>query len=133
MAPRRTRLPGQVPDEVREERRARLMQLQQNISAQRLQRKVGTVQRVLIDEVGPTVATGRTTADAPEIDGIVEIRQRADESSPPETLPTFASRPLPNTICAERSHDSGTRFTRRSAPVRRASKCCWVRSLWNSI
>ena len=49
------------------------MQLQQQISAQRLQRKVGTVQRVLIDEVGPTVATGRTSADAPEIDGIVEI------------------------------------------------------------
>ncbi len=66
-------LPGQLPDEVREERRARFMQLQQQISAQRLQRKVGTVQRVLIDEVGPTVATGRTAADAPEIDGIVEI------------------------------------------------------------
>ena len=66
-------LPGQLPDEVREERRGRLMQLQQQISAQRLQRKVGTVQSVLIDEVGKTVATGRTAADAPEIDGIVEI------------------------------------------------------------
>jgi ribosomal protein S12 methylthiotransferase len=66
-------LPDHVPDEVREERRARLMQLQQQISAQRLQRKVGTVQRVLIDEVGQAVATGRTAADAPEIDGIVEI------------------------------------------------------------
>ena len=66
-------LPDHVPDEVREERRALLMQLQQQISAQRLQRKVGTVVRVLIDEVGPTVATGRTSADAPEIDGIVEI------------------------------------------------------------
>ena len=66
-------LPGQLPDEVREERRARFMELQQLISAQRLQRKIGTVQRVLIDEVGPTVATGRTAADAPEIDGIVEI------------------------------------------------------------
>jgi ribosomal protein S12 methylthiotransferase len=66
-------LPGHLTDGVREERRARLMQLQQQISAQRLQRKVGTVQRVLIDEVGPTVATGRTAADAPEIDGVVEI------------------------------------------------------------
>ena len=66
-------LPDQVPDEVRDERRARLMQLQQQISAQRLQRKVGTVQRVLIDEIGPTVATGRTAADAPEIDGIVQV------------------------------------------------------------
>ena len=43
------------------------------LGRQRLQRKVGTVQRVLIDEVGPSVATGRTMADAPEIDGIVEI------------------------------------------------------------
>ena len=66
-------LPGQVPDPVREERRSRLMQLQQQISAQRLQRKVGTVQRVLIDEVGLALATGRTAADAPEIDGTVEI------------------------------------------------------------
>ena len=66
-------LPGQVPDEVRDERRVRLMQLQQRISAQRLQRKVGSVQRVLIDEVGPKFATGRTAADAPEIDGIVEV------------------------------------------------------------
>ncbi len=66
-------LPDHLPDDVREERRARLMHLQQQISAQRLQRKVGTVQRVLIDEVGPTVATGRTAADAPEIDGVVEI------------------------------------------------------------
>ena len=66
-------LPGQLPDEVREERRARFMELQQQISAQRLQRKVGTVQRVLIDEVGPKVATGRTAADAPEIDGMVKV------------------------------------------------------------
>ena len=66
-------LPDQVPDDIREERRGRMMQLQQQISAQRLQRKVGTVQRVFIDEVGPTVATGRTSADAPEIDGIVEV------------------------------------------------------------
>ncbi len=66
-------LPGLVPDEVREERRARLMLLQQQVSAQRLQRKVGTVQRVLIDEVAPSGAIGRTTADAPEIDGVVFI------------------------------------------------------------
>jgi ribosomal protein S12 methylthiotransferase len=66
-------LPGQVPDEIREERRARLMQHQQSISAQRLQRKVGTVQRVLVDDVGPGTATGRTASDAPEIDGIVHI------------------------------------------------------------
>ena len=66
-------LPGQLPEEVREERRARLMQLQQQISAQRLQLKVGTVQRVLIDQAGPDAAIGRTAADAPEIDGIVQV------------------------------------------------------------
>ena len=47
-------LAGQLPDDVREERRARFMQVQEEISARRLQRKVGTVQRVLLDEVGPT-------------------------------------------------------------------------------
>jgi ribosomal protein S12 methylthiotransferase len=67
-------LPGPLPDEVREERRARFMQLQAQISARRLQRKVGSVQRVIVDEVGPQGATGRTAADAPEIDGVVHIR-----------------------------------------------------------
>jgi ribosomal protein S12 methylthiotransferase len=52
------------------------MQVQEEISARRLARKVGTVQRVLIDEVGPTVALGRTAADAPEIDGVVTVRTR---------------------------------------------------------
>ena len=66
-------LPDQVPENVREQRRARLMHLQQQISAQRLQRRVGTVQRVLIDRVEATAAIGRSTADAPEIDGVVEI------------------------------------------------------------
>ena len=67
-------LDGQLPDEVREERRARFMQVQEEISARRLQRRVGTRQRVLLDEVGPTVALGRTTADAPEIDGVVFVK-----------------------------------------------------------
>jgi ribosomal protein S12 methylthiotransferase len=68
-------LDGAVPDEVREERRARLMEVQQDISAARLQRKLGTRQRVLVDESGPTVAIGRSSADAPEIDGVVFIRK----------------------------------------------------------
>jgi len=67
-------LPGQLPDEVREERRARFMQAQEEISARRLARKVGTVQQVLVDEVGPKGAIGRTAADAPEIDGVVHVR-----------------------------------------------------------
>jgi ribosomal protein S12 methylthiotransferase len=67
-------LPGQLPDEVREERRARFMQVQAQISAQRLARKVGGVQRVLVDEVAPKLAVGRTAGDAPEIDGVVHVR-----------------------------------------------------------
>ena len=69
-------LPGQLADGVREERRARFMQVQEQISARRLACKVGTVQRVLIDQVGPTVSMGRTAADAPEIDGVVTVRTR---------------------------------------------------------
>ncbi len=67
-------LPGMLPDDVREARRARFMEVQQRISAERLARKVGTTQRVLLDEVGPTVAIGRTAADAPEIDGVVYVK-----------------------------------------------------------
>jgi ribosomal protein S12 methylthiotransferase len=67
-------VPGQVPDKVREERRARFMQVQEQISAQRLARKVGSVQRVLVDEVGSKLAVGRSAGDAPEIDGVVHVR-----------------------------------------------------------
>jgi ribosomal protein S12 methylthiotransferase len=67
-------LPGALPDDVREERRARLMQVQAGISARRLRRKIGSVQRVIVDEVGPNGAVGRTAGDAPEIDGLVRIR-----------------------------------------------------------
>ncbi len=70
-------LPGALPDEVREARRARLMQLQAKISAQRLQRKVGSTQQVLIDTVEGTRAVGRSHADAPEIDGVVHVSRAA--------------------------------------------------------
>jgi len=66
-------LPGQLPEEIRNERQARFMKTQEKISRKRLKRKVGSVQRVLIDEVGPSVAIGRSSADAPEIDGKVYI------------------------------------------------------------
>ena len=62
-----------VPEELREERRDRLMAHQQAISAARLLRKVGTTQTVLLDSVQPETAIGRTSADAPEIDGVVQI------------------------------------------------------------
>jgi ribosomal protein S12 methylthiotransferase len=62
-----------VADDVKEERWHRFMQTQQRISARRLKRKVGTRQKVIIDSVGPTVAKGRSMADAPEIDGAVYV------------------------------------------------------------
>ncbi|MBI5131821.1 MAG: 30S ribosomal protein S12 methylthiotransferase RimO [Rhodopseudomonas palustris] len=69
-------LEGQVPDEVKQERWNRLMARQQAISARRLKRKVGTRQQIIIDEIGPTVAKGRSKADAPEIDGSVYLTSR---------------------------------------------------------
>jgi len=65
-----------VADEVKEERWHRFMQAQQKISARRLKRKVGTRQQVIIDETGPTVAKGRSMADAPDIDGAVYVASR---------------------------------------------------------
>jgi ribosomal protein S12 methylthiotransferase len=52
------------------------MALQQEISRTRLARKVGTTQRILIDEVRPTLAIGRSSADAPDIDGVVYVKTR---------------------------------------------------------
>ena len=66
-----------VPEEEREERRARLMQLQEQISARRLARQVGKTLRVLVDQVGPEGAVARSAADAPEIDGVVYIEDGA--------------------------------------------------------
>jgi ribosomal protein S12 methylthiotransferase len=65
-----------VPKEVTEERWHRFMARQQAISKKRLKRKVGSRQQVIIDEVGPTVAKGRTRGDAPEIDGSVYVSSR---------------------------------------------------------
>lgn len=65
-----------VPGEVKEHRWKRFMAKQQTISARRLKRKVGTRQQVIIDEIGPSVAKGRSKADAPEIDGSVYVASR---------------------------------------------------------
>jgi len=69
-------LAAPVAAETKESRWHRLMQRQQAISARRLKRKVGTRQPVIIDEVGPTVAKGRSKGDAPEIDGAVYVASR---------------------------------------------------------
>jgi ribosomal protein S12 methylthiotransferase len=72
-------LPGAVPEELKEERLARFMQLQEDISADKLTRKVGQTLTVLIDEVTPEgEALGRSSADAPEIDGVVIIEDGGD-------------------------------------------------------
>jgi ribosomal protein S12 methylthiotransferase len=65
-----------IPDEVKAQRWHRFMQTQQKISTRRLRRKVETRQKVIIDDVGPTVAKGRSMADAPEIDGAVYVASR---------------------------------------------------------
>ncbi|MDH3003012.1 30S ribosomal protein S12 methylthiotransferase RimO [Pasteurella multocida] len=68
-----TEMPDQVPEQVKEERFHRFMQLQQEISAARLQQKVGKVFTVLVDEVDEEGIIARSMADAPEIDGVVYI------------------------------------------------------------
>jgi ribosomal protein S12 methylthiotransferase len=67
-------LDGAVPEAVKEERWHRFMQAQAAISRERLQARVGTIQHVLVDQVEDDGAIARSTADAPEIDGIVTIR-----------------------------------------------------------
>jgi len=69
-------LPGMLPAEVREERRARFMAVAEEVSAQRLQRRVGATMQVLVDAapgLGRKGGTGRSYADAPEIDGVVHL------------------------------------------------------------
>ncbi|WP_374622133.1 30S ribosomal protein S12 methylthiotransferase RimO [Pandoraea sp.] len=66
-------LPGALPDDVREERRARFMEVAETISAQRQQRKVGTTIQVIVDEINQDGGVARSAADAPEIDGLVYI------------------------------------------------------------
>ena len=68
-------LADHVPPELKEERRARFMALQEKISAERLRRKVGQTLTVLVDEISDGGAIARSSADAPEIDGVVHIRR----------------------------------------------------------
>ncbi|MGN6667255.1 MAG: 30S ribosomal protein S12 methylthiotransferase RimO [Trinickia sp.] len=66
-------LEGALPDDVREARRARFMEVAEEVSARRLKRKVGKTLKVLIDEVNADGGIGRTASDAPEIDGVVYV------------------------------------------------------------
>jgi ribosomal protein S12 methylthiotransferase len=69
-------LPGALPLELREERRARFMAVAEQVSASKLQQRIGQTMQVLVDSapaLGKKGATGRSYADAPEIDGIVKL------------------------------------------------------------
>lgn len=70
-------LSGHVAPEVKQDRWERFMAAQQTISARRLKRFVGRTLDVLVDEAKRTTATGRSFADAPEIDGLVKIKNAA--------------------------------------------------------
>ena len=67
---------GQLPQELREERRARFMAVAEEVSAAKLQRRVGATMQILVDKapmLGRKGGVGRSYADAPEIDGIVRL------------------------------------------------------------
>jgi ribosomal protein S12 methylthiotransferase len=69
-------LAAPVPDEIKEQRWRRLMAHQQAISQTRLKRRVGNREQIIIDELGPSVAKGRSKGDAPQIDGAVYVASR---------------------------------------------------------
>ena len=81
-------LPDPVPEAVKEERYARIMEVTERISAAKLAAKVGRIIPVIIDEVGEADgdgdigATGRSQADAPEIDGNVFLRNVSTSLAP---------------------------------------------------
>lgn len=71
-------LPNPVSDEIKQERYARFMAKQEAISRRRLARKVGSTVTVLVDEIAEGHAIARSSADAPEIDGVVYVSNRPD-------------------------------------------------------
>src|SRR5690606_25276543 len=71
-------LPDPVPEEVKQERLARFMARQSAISAARLEAKVGSVQRCIVDAIDGELAIARSSADAPEIDGVVQVQDGRD-------------------------------------------------------
>jgi ribosomal protein S12 methylthiotransferase len=96
-------LSGHVAPEVQEERYARFMERAAAISAQRLARRVGRRERVLVDEVSGGEALARSAAEAPQIDGVVRIagggRLRPGEFAEVEIVAAdaydLAGRPVP--------------------------------------
>ena len=69
-------LPGMLPDALREERRARFMEVAEAVSSAKLQKRVGATMQILVDSapgLGKKGGLGRSYADAPEIDGVVQL------------------------------------------------------------
>ncbi|BCO27924.1 ribosomal protein S12 methylthiotransferase RimO [Rhodoferax lithotrophicus] len=69
-------LPGMLPEVLREERRARFMEVAETVSSSKLQKRVGTTMQILVDAapgLGKKGGLGRSYADAPEIDGVVQL------------------------------------------------------------
>nr|WP_202807448.1 30S ribosomal protein S12 methylthiotransferase RimO [Gilliamella apicola] len=69
------KLADQIPEAIKQERFDRFMQLQQKISTQKLQAKIGKTLAVIVDEIDEEGAIGRSMADAPEIDGVVYLNE----------------------------------------------------------
>jgi ribosomal protein S12 methylthiotransferase len=71
-------LPGALPEGLREERKGRLLRHQEDISTQRLERKIGRRIKVLVDEIDEDGAIARSEGDAPDVDGLVYITDGHD-------------------------------------------------------
>jgi ribosomal protein S12 methylthiotransferase len=71
-------LPDPVDEDVKQERLARFMERQAEISANKLEAKIGSVQRCIVDAIDGDLAIARSMADAPEIDGLVQIQNGLD-------------------------------------------------------
>ncbi len=96
-------LPGMLPTEVREERRARFMQVAEEVSARKLQARVGATMQVLVDHapaLGRKGGVGRSYADAPEIDGTVQLLPPTKASTSFKTGDLIRAR-----IVGTRGHD----------------------------
>jgi ribosomal protein S12 methylthiotransferase len=80
-------LPDHVPEELQQERLQQFMQLQAEISAAKLQKKIGQQMKVIVDGFSEEgLLLGRSSADAPEIDGAVILDQVEDEVIPGDFL-----------------------------------------------
>jgi len=81
------KLPDQVPEEVKQERFARLMSLQQEVSRRRNEARVGTVEQVLVTAAEGDTCLGRSSREAPETDGEIYIRCRGGSPDPGLFIP----------------------------------------------